>query len=193
MRDLNQALLASPFDDEVHALTQPFGTLLREIVTTVDEYGLKRHRLARHQKEVAEFFTQIRARNVRSEAAQTIRDRLLKYQDKLFTFIQYDGVPWNNNNAENAIKQFAYYREDRSGLMKEAGLEYYLVLLSIFQTCRCKGLSFLQFLLSGEQDIDTFAATKRRRRPQLALPLYPKGFTPPHFAKTNAGKQRPAK
>jgi hypothetical protein len=77
--------------------------------------------------------------------------------------------------------------------MKEAGLEYYLVLLSIFQTCRCKGLSFLQFLLSGEQDIDTFAATKRRRRPQLALPLYPKGFTPPHFAKTNAGKQRPAK
>jgi hypothetical protein len=198
MRDLNQALLASPFDDEVHALTQPFGTLLREIVTTIDEYGLKRHRLALHQKGVAEFFTQIRARNVRSEAAQTIRDRLLKYQDKLFTFIQYDGVPWNNNSAENAIKQFAYYREDRSGLMKEAGLEYYLVLLSIFQTCRCKGLSFLQFLLSGEQDIDTFAATKRRRRPQLALPLYPKGFTPPHFAKTNAGKQnagkqRPAK
>jgi enoyl-CoA hydratase/carnithine racemase len=131
---------------------------VREIVTTVDEYGLKHHRLARHQKGVAEFFAQIRARNVRSEAAQTIRDRLLKYQDKLFTFIQYDGVPWNNNNAENAIKQFAYYREDRSGLMKESGLEDYLVLLSIFQTCRCKGLSFLQFLLSGEQDIDTFSA-----------------------------------
>ena len=111
----------------MRALTQPFGSLLREIVTTVDEYGLKRRRLARHQKGVAEYFTQIRARNVRSDAAQTIRDRLLKHQDKLFTFIQYDGVPWNSNNAENAIKQFAYYREDRSGLMKEAGLEYYLV------------------------------------------------------------------
>ncbi len=92
MRDLNQALLASPFDDEVHALTQPFGTLLREIVTTVDEYDPKRYRLARHQKGVAEFFTQIRARNVRSEAAQTIRDRLLKYQDKLFTFIQLSNM-----------------------------------------------------------------------------------------------------
>jgi predicted RecB family nuclease len=193
MRDLNQALLANPFDDEVHFLTQPFGTLLREIVTTVDEYGLKHHRLARHQKGVTEFFTQIRAQNVRSEAAQAIRDRLLKYQDKLFTFIHYDGVPWNNNNAENAIKQFAYYRENRSGIMKESGLKEYLVLLSVFQTCRCKGLSFLQFLLSGEQDIDTFATTKRRRRPPVALALYPKNFNPPHFAKTKAGKQRSVK
>ena len=96
-------------------------------------------------------------------------------------------MPWNNNNAENAIKQFAYYRENRSGLMKESGLEDYLVLLSIFQTCRCKGLSLLQFLLSGEQDIDTFATTKRRRRPQVALALYPKGFNPPHFPKTKVG------
>jgi hypothetical protein len=76
MRDLNQALLDSPYDDDVHSLTQPFGTLLREIVTTVDEYGLKHYRLARHQKGVAEFFTQIRARNVRSETAQAVRDRL---------------------------------------------------------------------------------------------------------------------
>jgi uncharacterized protein YprB with RNaseH-like and TPR domain len=82
MRDLDQAILASPFDDEVQSLTQPFGTLLREIVTTVDEYGLKHYRLARHQKGVAEFFTQIEARDVRSEAAQAVRDRLLKYRDK---------------------------------------------------------------------------------------------------------------
>jgi len=105
MRDLNQALLTRPYDDEVRSLTQPFGTLLREIVATVDEYGLKRSRLVRHQKGVAEFFTQIRSLNIHSEAAQTVRDRLLKNQDMLFTFIQYDGVPWNNNNAENAIKQ----------------------------------------------------------------------------------------
>jgi len=177
MRDLNQALLANPFDDEMHSITQRFGTLLREIVMTVDEYGLKRYRLARHQRGVSDFFTQIRALNVRSEATRVVRDRLLKYQDRLFTFIQHDGVPWNNNHAENAIKQFAYYRENRPGVMKQSGLEDYLVLLSIFQTCRCKGVSFLQFLLSGEQDVDTFANTTRRRRHQSALELYPKDFT----------------
>jgi hypothetical protein len=77
--------------------------------------------------------------------------------------------------------------------MKESGLEDYLVLLSVFQTCRCKGLSFLQFLLSGEQDIDTFATGTHGRRTQATLALYPKGFTPPHFAKTKAGKQRAAR
>jgi hypothetical protein len=173
----------------VTSLTQAFGTLVREIVATVDEYGLKRHRLVRHQKAVTEFFTRVRSLNIRSEPAQTVRDRLLKYQDKLFTFIQYDGVPWNNNNAENAIKQFAYYRKNRQAVMQVAGLEDYLVLLSIFQTCRCKGLNFLKFLLSGERDIDVFAATRLHRRPQAELVFYPKGFTPKHFAKTKAGKQ----
>jgi len=44
---------------------------------------------------------------------------LIKYQDKLFTFLRHDGVPWNNNNAENAIRQFAYYREVAAGRLKE--------------------------------------------------------------------------
>jgi hypothetical protein len=121
-----------------------------------------------------------------SEAAQAIRERLLKYRDKLFTFLRYDGVPWNNNNAENAIKQFAYFRERCPSIMKEAGLQDYLVLLSIYQTCRYKGLSFMKFLLSGERDIDAFASTPRRSRRQPKLPMYPKGFTQPHFASARA-------
>ena len=52
-----------------------------------------------------------------------LRDRLLKWQNKLFTFIRHDSVPWNNNNAENAIKQFAYYREDTAE-WDEAGEGY---------------------------------------------------------------------
>ena len=51
MRDLNQSLLASPFDDEVHSSTQGFGTLLREIVTTVDEYGLNHNSSPRPTSE----------------------------------------------------------------------------------------------------------------------------------------------
>jgi hypothetical protein len=36
---------------------------------------------------------------------------LEKNRDKLFTFLEYDGVSWNNNNAEHAIKAFARLRE----------------------------------------------------------------------------------
>ena len=39
MRDMNQELLENPFDVELRALTDPFGVLLREIITTIDKHG----------------------------------------------------------------------------------------------------------------------------------------------------------
>ena len=151
------------------------------LVTTVDEHGLKKRYLRRHEGEVAKFFQQLTGQSFRSEAAEALRERLLKYRDKLFTFIRHDGVPWNNNNAENAIKRFAYYREDTVGTMKEAGLSDYLVLLSICHTCRYKGVSFLKFLLSREKDVDALCEGKRPKRRPPAIEMYPKGFIPSHF------------
>jgi predicted RecB family nuclease len=178
IRDLNQLLLGNPFDAEVQHITSSFGNLLRAIVGTIDEHGLKRCHLRQYEKDVRAFFDSLTDSSPESETARAIQDRLLRHREKLFTFIQHDGVPWNNNNAENAIKQFAYFREDRSAVMQSEGLRDYLVLLSICQTCRYKGLSFLKFLLSGEHDIDTFARNINLRRRRLLLPLYPKGFVP---------------
>src|SRR5262245_18365570 len=36
MRDMNQELLSNPFDQDLQSITGPFGTLLREIVATID-------------------------------------------------------------------------------------------------------------------------------------------------------------
>ena len=61
-------------------------------------------------------------------------DRLIKryFHDmrQLRMFNDHDGVPWNNNNAEHAVKQFAYYREVADGAFSEHGLNEYLVLLA---------------------------------------------------------------
>jgi hypothetical protein len=191
MRDLNQIILGNAFDSEVQTVTQAFGNLLRQVVSTIDDHGLKSNRLSRHAKDVESFFEGLAASSPRSEPAQAIRERILKYRNKLFTFLQHDNVPWNNNNAENAIKQFAYFREGRTSVMSDAGLQDYLVLLSIYQTCRYKGLSFLRFLLSGDRDIDAFAKAGRLRRRRIAIPFYPKGFTPPHFRSIKNLKRPP--
>src|SRR5262249_58442569 len=118
-----------------------------------------------------------------SEAAEALRQRLLKYKDKLFTFIEHDGVPWNNNNAEHAIKAFARYREYAEGCISEKGLGNHLVLLSLYQSCEYKGVSFLRFLKSGMRDLDAFREQGKPGRGQglPAIQLYPKGFTPPHI------------
>jgi len=93
----------------------------------------------------------------------------MRNRDGLFTFLSYDGVPWNNNNAEHAIKAFARLRRAIVGLSTAKGIDEYLVLLSICQTCKYSGLDFLDFLLSGEKDIDTFTAKRpdaRSRAPE---------------------------
>jgi Transposase IS66 family len=179
IRDLNQMLLANPFNTEVQAATKEFGGLLRQIVATIDDHGLRRHYLRRNRADVDRYFDALEASSPKSEAAQAIRDRLLRYREKLFTFLDYDDVAWNNNQAENAIKQFAYFREGRTGTMREPGLRDYLTLLSLYQTCRYRGVEFLRFLLCGERDIEAFANSKGQTRRMPAFPIYPTGVTSP--------------
>jgi hypothetical protein len=50
--------------------------------------------------------------------------------------------------AEHAVKAFAYYRRISDGQVREEPLSDYLVLLSVYQTCKYRGVSFLKFLLS---------------------------------------------
>jgi Transposase IS66 family len=183
MREMNQALLDNPFDQELQSITGPFGSLLREIVETIDKHGLKSRYLGKHEKDVTKFLQPFATQTYRSEAAEALRVRLVKYQDRLFTFIRHDGVPWNNNNAENAIRRFGYYREDTAGRLREAGLKDYLVLLSICHTCHYKGVSFLKFLLSRGRNVDAFCQNPRRRRPSPSIEIYPKGIVRPDFGR----------
>jgi predicted RecB family nuclease len=158
IRDINADLLKHPFDQELKAIALQFGKLIRSIMGTVDRCGLRRQRLQRHATEVQCFIGALENRAFTSEAAGKYSKRILKYRTKLFTFMDFDGVPWNNNNAEHAIKPFAKYRRLINGQITENGLRPCLILLSIHQTCKYKEISFLEFMLSGERSIDTFIA-----------------------------------
>jgi predicted RecB family nuclease len=176
MRDFNHDLLNHPYDEEFKALTAEFGKLLRSIVSTIDRYGLKNRHLHKHKADVARFYRALATRAYRSELAESYQKRLIKNEGKLFVFLDHDGVPWNNNNAEHAIRYFAYYRRISDGMLREGGLSDYLVLLSINQTCKYRGVSFLRFLLSGEQDIEAFCRRAGKKKRPRGLEVYPKGF-----------------
>jgi hypothetical protein len=123
------------------------------------------------------FFRRLAQQDYQTETAVKCKKRLEKNRHTLFTFLDYDNVPWNNNNAEHAIKAFAVLRRDFSGVSTEKGIREYLILLSICETCRFKGVSFLDFLRSGEKDIDAFAYSRRCKKrsqdPSQHLPLTP--------------------
>ena len=188
MRDFNDDLMSHPYDGEFKALAARFGKLLRSIVDTIDKYGLKKRHLHKHKAAVARFFRELAACVYRSDLAEGYRQRLVKNEGKLFTFLDHDGVPWNNNNAEHAVKTFAYYRRITDGRVKADGLSAYLVLLSIYQTCKYRGVSFLRFLLSGEDDVETYCQRGRRKKRPPGLGVYPKGFPRMYSKQLRKGK-----
>jgi hypothetical protein len=157
MRDVNDDVFHNPFDEDLKQLAQKLVGLLKPIIDTIDTFGLTQRHLNKHKEDVARFFRFLATQTYQSELARKYQKRLLKYRDKLFVFLDHNGVPWNNNNAENAIKLFASRRRILGTSSTEKGLRDYLVFLSIYQTCRRKNLSFLRFLRSEHLNIDTFA------------------------------------
>jgi predicted RecB family nuclease len=172
MRDLNDEVLGNPFDTELKQVVTAFAELLKAMVETVDRFGLKKYFLKKHLLAADRFYLEIGKADYQSEAATKCKERFERNRDGLFTFLSHDGVPWHNNNAEHAIKAFARLRDVIAGSSTEKGLEEYLTLLSVWQTCKYMGLDFLDFLRSGEKDIQAFAESQhgRKRRPRGGKP-----------------------
>lgn len=162
MRDINNDLLKQPFNSELRDVASKFGVLLRSIVDAIDEGGLMRKALIKHQSDVSIFYDWLAKVEYSNEIFMHYKRRFEKNRNKLFTFLEHDGVPWNNNNAEHAIKAFAKLRNVIERLNGEQGIAEYLVLLSVCTTCEYKGVRVLDFLLSGLDSIDEYI--KRHRK-----------------------------
>jgi predicted RecB family nuclease len=157
IRDLNGDLFKNQLNVELQEMAGEFGRLLREIINTIDKYGSKKRYLNKYRKNVDRFFKNfILDKKYNSDLAISYQERFKKNEHKLFTFLDYDGIPWNNNNAEHAIKPFAKHRRIYDGAFTEKSINNYLILLSIEQTCKYRGINFLDFLKSQETSISGY-------------------------------------
>ena len=160
IRDINDDLWKAPFDKELETFAVEVQALLVPILEAVDRYGLKAWHLRKFLKDVERFYDKhIIGREYTSEPVRTFQKRFDRYRESLFTFLTQDGIPWENNMAERAIRQLAVQRKISGSFFKRVAPQY-LLLLAISQTCRFQGKSFLKFLLSKETDLDSFRRTR---------------------------------
>jgi hypothetical protein len=172
MRDLNDEILDNPFDAEMRSIAVSFAGLLKPMVDTIDQRGLKKRVLHKHLVAVKRFYRFIDASFFKNVSAVKCQQRFQKNRDKLFTFLRYNDVPWNNNNAEHAIKAFAKLRDVIAGSSSKTGVDEYLTLLTIAEMCEYRGLDFLDFLRSGETDVEVFVHRDgRRTKKQIEVSL----------------------
>jgi predicted RecB family nuclease len=160
IRDINDDIWKFPFDKELEAFAVEVQSLLVPILEAVDRYGLKARHLRKFEKDVERFYQKnITGWEYTSEPVRTYQKRFDRYRGSLFTFLTEDGIPWENNMAERAIRQLAVQRKISNTFGKRVAPQY-LLLPAISQTCRFQGKSFLKFLLSKETDVDQFRRPK---------------------------------
>src|SRR5450759_612145 len=161
IRDLNEDLWKFPFDEELQKFVSAVKDLIVPIIEAIHRWGLKARYLRRFKKDVDRFYaTVVEGREYALDVTKTYQKRFARYRESLFRFLDEDGIPWNNNTAERAIRHLAVQRKI-SGTFHPRGALGYLVLLGIAQTCRFQEKSFLKFLLSKEIDVDRFQSVRR--------------------------------
>jgi len=167
IRDLNDDLWKEPFNEEFETFVLEVKNLIVSILQTVQKYGSKKRHLNKFKKQIERFYKKsIDNRLYKFEVTLTYQKRFQRYRESLFMFLEEDGIPWNNNMAERAIRHLAVQRKI-SGSFYDSLVSQYLLLLGISQSCRFQKKSFLKFLLSQEKDVDSFKSPKPRKHTML--------------------------
>jgi len=161
IRDMNEDLLKSPFNLEFEWFVADVRNLITPIYDAIHKFGLRKRNLNKFKTSVEKFYEKsIYNRDYKFEATVKYQKRFQRYKDSLFTFLDEDSIPWNNNAAERAGRHLAVQRKISGRFFKNVAPKY-LLLLGIAQTCRFQGKSFLKFLLSKQKDVDVFKAGRR--------------------------------
>lgn len=88
--------------------------------------------------------------------AGRLAKRLHRYGEELLTFVEFEGVPSNNNHAEREIRPAVLMRKASHGSQSERGAATRGVLMSVCRTLKNRGLDPLQTILDA---LRTYATT----------------------------------
>ena len=114
-----------------------------------DEYDLK---LSRLHGRVVELSTG----DWSNPHAARLAKRLYKYGEELLTFVEFEGVPSSNNQAEREVRPAVLMRKVSYGSQSERGAATRGILMTVCRTLRNRSLDPLQAILDA---LRTYATT----------------------------------
>ena len=77
--------------------------------------------------------------------AKKIASLVGQYKESLFTFLDHEGVHWENNPAERGLRPMVVNRKTSFGSRSDEGAERRAILQSTAETARLQGTSFISF------------------------------------------------
>ena len=127
--------------------------------------GWKTATSKRLTKEEAEEKLRALASRIREEGVvegglEKILKRCERYENALFTYLKYEGMPPDNNRAERDLRPFVVQRKRSGGFKSPEVGRHYAIYLSLYVTCKVNGKDFdklLDVVFSGDQiDLGSF-------------------------------------
>ena len=77
----------------------------------------------------------------RDRECRRLVKRLRRHAGELFTFLDYDGVPADNNHAERQIRPAVLMRKTSYANGSDTGAETQAILMSVFRTLKLRGIN----------------------------------------------------
>jgi transposase len=92
------------------------------------------------------------------EILKEIIKKVKRQQPRILTFVEHPDVPCHNNFAEYLIRKGVLKRKISGGSLSNEGATAYAILLSIYVTCKLRGISFTEFL---EKSLKHYIRTRK--------------------------------
>ena len=84
--------------------------------------------------------------------ARRLIKRLRRHQNDLFTFLDQEGIPFDNNHAERSIRPAVILRKNSYGNRSQHGADCQAVLMSIFRTLKQRGHDPIRTTINALRD-----------------------------------------
>ena len=117
------------------------GERLQENRTKIGEVAFQR-RLARLKKRLRDLLKWPNPDDVLKEIIKKVK----RQQPRILTFVEHPGAPCHNNFAEYLIRIGVLKRKISGGSLSSEGANAYAILLSIYVSCKLRGISFPKFM-----------------------------------------------
>lgn len=100
-----------------------------------------------YEKKKKEFMKLAKQKKWKGADAKTfLEEWIVQHQDRLVTFLKYQGAPSENNEAERSVRPMVVFRKITGGSRSEAGAKITDINMSIMETWKKQNFSFMQSL-----------------------------------------------
>jgi len=172
LRELKKALECSTPGDPIYVWCKKLKDLIQEAIDLAEEYEKKiisKEQFELDRTQIQQTLQDFQFSDPTYKILQRLSKRLTRHKNEIFTFLDYPGIPYHNNHAEQLLRNTVLLRKITFGYRSIHGVLNHEVLMSLYQTAH----------LNGKDPIALFKRILISRDKKLPLSLCLRTSSPP--------------